>query len=185
MHKLLIGVTLGCAMQVASAGELLLHTFSLHQESGWAETHKTDHYIHYTVGYQQQTGPNTYVTVEQQVTQYLFTETSTTFKRYNKNTFGIGYITDNKWIAGTYKNSFGKRTVYFGKQIPLFNTDLSVNLAVASGYKYMDHGRALMPMVAFDYKLRLTDALNLHTTVVPKINSNTTTAVMISVGHDF
>lgn len=180
MRKLLVAFAALFATQ-SYAGELLLHGLSIHNPDGWTETRKTDRYVTYE--YQYQTGPNTYAIGT--ATVYVGTETTKTYRKYNHANLGVGYITDDRWMFGTYKNSIGKRTAYFGKQFPLFDTNLSVNLAAATGYSSMDGGRKVMPMVAFDYKVHLVDKYNLHTTLVPKINSDTATAVMLSVGRDF
>lgn len=57
---------------------------------------------------------------------------------YNENNYGIGYKTNDGYLAGVYKNSLNKNSVYAGKE---FQTDpildklrLAIVLGMVTGY---------------------------------------------------
>lgn len=58
---------------------------------------------------------------------------------YNENNYGIGYKTNDGCLAGTYKNSLNKNSVYAGKEFqtdPILNDKLrlAIVLGMVTGY---------------------------------------------------
>ena len=67
-------------------------------------------------------------------------------KDFNENNYGLGYKTNDGYLAGVYRNSLDKNSVYAGKE---FQTDpligdklkLAIVLGLVSGYN-----KSAMPM---------------------------------------
>jgi hypothetical protein len=67
-------------------------------------------------------------------------------KDFNENNYGLGYKTNDGYLAGVYRNSLDKNSVYAGKE---FQTDpligdklkLAIVLGLVSGYN-----KNIMPM---------------------------------------
>jgi len=182
--KALAAVLLALVGQTAVAGEFVAHTVAWHSKPSYETRHTTHYQYVVTYSYQVQTGPNTWTTQTAQYVAYEYDETTVIKHRLKSNTPGVGYISDGGWLIGIYNNSYDDVSTYVGKQIRLFDTNFSVNLLAATGYKYAT-GKDVVPMVALDYKIRLHDKWNAHVSVVPQFSANTSTAAMLSIGKEF
>lgn len=61
-------------------------------------------------------------------------------KKYNENNYGIGYKSNDGWLAGYYRNSLDKDSLYAGKEFqsdPILNDKLrlAIVLGMVSGYQ--------------------------------------------------
>jgi hypothetical protein len=107
-------VLLALTSTVASAGEFLLHTASIHTE-------------------------DTYST--KQVTNYIDskgtvvdTKTLTTKTEYNNSNLGVGYRTDSGYVFGVYHNSYRQLTAYAAKEF-MFTQNVGAFAGFGTGYK--------------------------------------------------
>mgnify|MGYP000974885372 CR=1 FL=1 len=95
MKTALAALALTLSAGAASAGELLVHTFSIHGKSTY------EHTTHYS-GVD---GADGHVVVQWDVTET---------RRFNNTNLGLGWRFDNGAIVGTYENSYRHRSFYVG-----------------------------------------------------------------------
>lgn len=84
----------------------------------------------------------------------------------NENNFGLGYVSPQGWMAGAYRNSLNKPSLYAGREFTrnLFgNVDGGVVLGGATGY-----GRPVTPLVLPELIYRNGDR-RFAATVVPPV----------------
>jgi hypothetical protein len=104
--------------------------------------------------------------------------TDDTNTQYNNVNIGVGYLTDTGWGAGVYYNSSRRPTGYVVKQWEVLDTDMSVTVGLATGYK-KTKGRSVIPMFAIGYKYQLSSNVAILIKVVPPINGDAVAHMMV------
>jgi archaellin len=134
----LVLVTLGLTgvAQAASAGELIVHTVSLHSRS----THEHER----TTNYVDNTGAIVRTTV------------TTTQQRYNNVNPGVAWQFDSGVQLGAYYNSYREPTMYVAYE-HMFNEHWGVLAGVGTGYESVSRVRGgIAALAAAEYKHQLT-----------------------------
>jgi hypothetical protein len=72
-----------------------------------------------------------------------------TDKQYNESNDGVGYLSPEGWLAGYYKNSLGKDSLYGGKEFRtnlLGNENLGLDAALVAGL-VSGYGNKINPLL--------------------------------------
>lgn len=94
-----------------------------------------------------------------------------TFKNSDYNNFNPGvYVAYNGYVAGTYKNSLDKQTVYAGKVFDITeNCRYDVMVGAATGYNV--GGSSVIPFIVPSVKFNVADTAVLRLSTIPQVTA--------------
>lgn len=156
MIKSTIAAVCAAVCGIANAGELVIHTLSLHTDA----TYQYNHTTHYS-----EVNPATNEVIKQ------WDVTTTSQIKFNNANVGLGWRTDDGWAVGGYYNSYRKLSLYFGKSFEL-GYRFSVLLGGGTGYDQLENGHKITPIAALEYKLPITDTSGVRFAGQPKTGNN-------------
>jgi hypothetical protein len=148
-HLVLVTLSLTCVAQAASAGELIVHTVSLHS----SQTYEHEHTVNY---------------VDEQ-SAVLYSATTIENRRFNNVNPGLAWQFDSGVQLGAYYNSYRQPTVYVAYEY-MFDDEFGVVAGVGTGYQDISRGhKGLAAFGAIEYKYPLSKNLKLVTQFIPPL----------------
>jgi hypothetical protein len=146
-HLALVTLGLTGVAQATTAGELIVHTVSLHS----SQTYENEH----TVNYVNKQGA------------VMYSVTTIENRRFNNVNPGLAWQFDSGVQLGVYYNSYRKPTAYVAYEY-MFNDELGVVVGVGNGYQAVSRVNGGWTMIgAFEYKYPLAKNLKLVTQFIP------------------
>ncbi len=146
--KSVIALAVLVAITSAHAGELLIHTISVHSKENHQEASERP-------APSEPGGlPLVYKTAE---------------VKYNNRNFGLGWRFDSGYMVGAYQNSYNLTTVYLAKDFML-NEHVGLLAGMATGYQEMS-GAAITPIGGILLKLPVADRVSLNILAMPRMKT--------------
>jgi hypothetical protein len=91
------------------------------------------------------------------------------YRKFNEKNYGL-YVVHNGWTAGTFENSYYRRTVYGGYSWvwPVYGPlDACLTVALATGYRRVPGVGTLRPMAMPGVRMALPEGIFLRYSVAP------------------
>ena len=167
MKRLLLAAVLAAAAS-AHAGEVLLHTVSMHGKRTYDLTSTTN--------------------VVDEKGNVLSSVDTTEARPYNNVNLGVGYRFDNEAVVGVYHNSYRKAAFYAG-YMPMWQTShapLSLGFAVlvATGYE-IPTGNKITAAATLIAGYKVASETRIYVSHIPKVTSDTVSVTHIMFGREF
>jgi len=105
-------------------------------------------------------------------------------KSYTEVNFGVGYVSDEGWTGGAYRNSYGEFSAYGGKTWTwqLGRMDAVVSAVLATGYQDRSN-MVLTPLISAGVKAPITEQLSVLVNVVPVVFRNSGDSKLGAILH--